>query len=472
MRKLLIIPLILILTLTLVQAEIKITHEAQQDSVGIGETATFIIKVENRGSGQETIRLEPVQQYGKWRVETPDPYILDIPAGNVRESELRITPLSKISVGTYNQKIIIKDFKDNVLQEILIPVKIGPFDYAVNTQLIMPEAIDPRDSPTIKVMVENLYPYDLINLDLELSSSIYKESQKIDLLGNEKVIKEFRFSVDPTVKAGDYIVTATVKNKAAVVGKDAQRISLSQFSDVTEKTIKEEGLFSTTITVEKTNEGNSKAAGKTVFRMTAFQKLFSSYNIKPTEVTNQEGQYVYVWDFVLEPGDSYIVSVKTNYGVLFLGVLILLAIIFMGHHLLSKKITITKKVMEVKKTKDGISGMKIMLHIKNKSAGNFNKVKIVDYLPKLVAPSKDFGTIKPTNVQRSASGSIRVIWDIPRLERGEERIISYKIRSKLSIIGRFGLPSAVVEYRNKKGRLVRIHSNRLTLLIPEEKDNE
>jgi len=470
MKKLLILPIIFLLTLTLAQAELKITNEAQQDSINLGETAVFTLKVENKGSTQQTIILDPIQQYGQWRVDTPDPYILDIPAGQMRESKVRITPLAKIKVGTYNLQIAIKDFKGNTFQEIVLPVKLGPFDYPVTTQLIMADVADPRDSLNVKIMLENLYSYDLNNLNLEIFSSIFKQSQKIDLLGNEKVIKEFKFSIDPSASSGDYSVIATLTNKGSIIGKDSKKISLTQFSEVTEKTIKEEGLFSSTITVEKTNEGNSKAAGKTLFRLTSFQKIFSSYSVEPTEITNEDGQYVYTWEFILEPKDSFVVSVKTSYSILFLSILILLAVIFLAHHFLSRKIIVTKKVMEVKKSKDGISGMKILLHVKNKSSFTFTKLKIVDFLPKLVAPSKDFGTISPTNVQRSASGAIRVIWDISKLERGEERVISYKIRSKLSIIGRFSLPSAVVEYRNKRGNLVRIHSNRLTLLIPEEKE--
>lgn len=470
MKKLLILPIIFLLTITLAQAQLKITLEPQQEGISPGETAIFKVSIENRGISSKFIFLEPLQQYGKWRIDTPDPYILDIGAGKVEISMIRITPLTKLKIGTYNQKITVKTLDKKFIQEFVIPVKITPFENAINTQIIMPEIVDPRDGIVVKVMMENLYNYDLTNLEVRVSSSLFEKTQSFDLMSDDKKIREFQFSFEESITPGSYLVTAQVRNKQALVGTDTKKFSLTEFSDISEKTIKEEGLFSSTITVVKTNTGNTKAVSKIIFRLTPFQKIFSSFNNEPDKITKEGSIYIYQWDSLLEPEESSSVSVVTNYAPLFLVIVILIVFIIIVHYWISRKITITKKIMQVSKTKDGISGLKIMLHIKNKSSFTFKKVRIVDYLPKLVAPSKDFGTLKPTNVQRSPKGSIKIVWDVPKLERGEERIISYKIRSKLSIIGRFSLPSAVVEYRNKGGKLVRIHSNKLTLLIPEEKE--
>ncbi len=470
MKKLLLIPFILLLSLTLVYAEnLKATIEPQQEGISFGETAVFKLTIENKGMTQRTFLLEPVQQFDKWRVETPDPYILDIGASKVGVTTLKVTPLVKFKVGTYNQKLIIKTIEGTFLQEIVIPVTIIPFENAVNLEIIAPDVIDAREGALIKVMLENLYNYDLPNLQVRVFSDLFDKTQTIDLMIDDKKIKEFNFDLDPNTKSGNYLITAEVKSKDMVMGRSVKKVIISQYSDISEKTIKEEGLFSSSITVIKTNDGNTKTIGKTIFKLTSLQKLLSSYSTDPTKISKEAGQYILEWDFPLESKESFAVTVKTNYGILFLGIVILLVFIIIIYHLLSRKIVITKKIMEVRKSQDGISGIKVLLHIKNKSSFAFTKLNITDYLPKLVAPSKEFGTIHPTTVQRSPSGAIRVIWDIPRLERGEERIISYNIRSRLSIIGRFSLPGATVEYRNKKGRLIRVHSNRLTLLIPEEK---
>ena len=61
---------------------------------------------------------------------------------------------------------------------------------------------------------------------------------------------------------------------------------------------------------------------------------------------------------------------------------------------------------------------------------------------------------------------MRLVWDLDGLDRGEERIISYVAKSKLSIIGRLALPDAVVEYYSGR-KYVHVCSNKLTLLTKE-----
>src|SRR3989344_7770202 len=103
MKKLLLIPIIFLLSLTLVYAEnLKATIEPQQEGINFGETAVFKLTIENKGMTQRTFMLEPVQQFDKWRVEIPEPYILDIGASKVGETTLKVTPLVKFKVGTYN----------------------------------------------------------------------------------------------------------------------------------------------------------------------------------------------------------------------------------------------------------------------------------------------------------------------------------------------------------------------------------
>ena len=57
----------------------------------------------------------------------------------------------------------------------------------------------------------------------------------------------------------------------------------------------------------------------------------------------------------------------------------------------------------------------------------------------------------------AAKGTV-LKWDIPELAPGEERLISYDIRSKLSIIGSFTLPRAKIKF-TKDGKDKIIFSN-------------
>ena len=54
----------------------------------------------------------------------------------------------------------------------------------------------------------------------------------------------------------------------------------------------------------------------------------------------------------------------------------------------------------------------------------------------------------------------KVTWSLAELDSHEQRLISYKIKAKLNILGTFSLPRATVEFKRKKGsRLSKAYSN-------------
>jgi len=75
-------------------------------------------------------------------------------------------------------------------------------------------------------------------------------------------------------------------------------------------------------------------------------------------------------------------------------------------------------------------------------------VKIVDVVPSIAEVRKEFaeGTLKPSSILKHSSKGTILKWDIPELAPGEERLISYDIKSKLSIIGSFSLPRAKIKF--------------------------
>ena len=61
------------------------------------------------------------------------------------------------------------------------------------------------------------------------------------------------------------------------------------------------------------------------------------------------------------------------------------------------------------------------------------------------------GTLKPTRIVRNSKKGTLIKWDFPTVEGYEERLITYKIHSKLGILGSFSLPSTVVRFEMPNG---------------------
>jgi hypothetical protein len=71
------------------------------------------------------------------------------------------------------------------------------------------------------------------------------------------------------------------------------------------------------------------------------------------------------------------------------------------------------------------------------------KIKIIDKLPNIVTLYEKFGAIAPDTVDVK---NRRLEWNIEALNKGEERIFSYIIYSKIGVFGKFELPVARAVY--------------------------
>ena len=68
-----------------------------------------------------------------------------------------------------------------------------------------------------------------------------------------------------------------------------------------------------------------------------------------------------------------------------------------------------------------------------------------------------FGSLKPTNVKKTMDGAM-LIWDIDDIVGGEERVISYKVKAGVNVIGKLKIPRALCRYRKGK-RAIIVKSN-------------
>jgi hypothetical protein len=81
-------------------------------------------------------------------------------------------------------------------------------------------------------------------------------------------------------------------------------------------------------------------------------------------------------------------------------------------------------------------------------------MSVIDRVPKLaeVSTQKTIGTLEPTKILKHEKKGTLIKWEIDTIESQEERILSYKIITKLSILGRFTMPQTIVKYQTKRGR--------------------
>ena len=117
--------------------------------------------------------------------------------------------------------------------------------------------------------------------------------------------------------------------------------------------------------------------------------------------------------------------------------------------------TIRKEVAVIGIEEGGISDLKVILHVKNRTGKNFDRITIVDKIPTIatVLKTTEVGSLTPTKITQTKEG-ILVKWELEKLEKYEEMVFSYTIKSRLSILGGLRLPQATARFfhENKERR--------------------
>jgi hypothetical protein len=117
----------------------------------------------------------------------------------------------------------------------------------------------------------------------------------------------------------------------------------------------------------------------------------------------------------------------------------------------------------------GISELKIQLDVRNRSKTILKNVHIIDKLPNLLDYQKEtkVGLLEPDRVLRHEKKGTILKWDCGSLEPFEERVLTYRAVSRLSILGGLSLPPSFISY-DREGIEGSTTSNVLYLKMAKE----
>lgn len=309
------------------------------------------------------------------------------------------------------------------------------------------------DSTTATIYFQNKAGSAFDNIIADFSCSFFKDAKTFTLSANEK--KKIEFAIDKEkskeLVAGPYLLTTNFE----ILGKKAETISIIKFTEKSgiQTTETQEGFLLRRYEITKTNYGNIPANIEIVVRKNIFSSIFTTFGITPTNYDTIGTKKFYVFQKTLMPGDSFNVVVQTNWWILVLFIFGIAITIYLIKRYSSRKLLVTKKVHFVK-TKGGEFALKVTIIVKAREF--VEKIKVIDKLPAMVKIYERYGTILPDKIDEKNK---RIEWNIEGLSKGEERVFSFIIYSKIGVVGRFELPrtKAIYEYR---GQIKEIDSNR------------
>ncbi len=284
----------------------------------------------------------------------------------------------------------------------------------------------------------------------------------------EEKTNEVLFSVDPLTKPGTKTLTLQLYYNDKNVAEASAEFDVQGYSDLKEKSSKNTFLFRTEERFTIYNNGNQPATAEKSFSVNLIKRLFTKFTPDAVKEKGLDGKSYYVIRQTLDPQETLAGSMVTDYRMLVLVIILLiLAVIF--YYVWRSPIVIMKNAEPMGQTKDGLSEVKVRLYLKNRARKPVHNLRVIDFVPHIaeIDRTTHLGSMEPVSIGKGKRGTVPR-WEMDALEPYEERIISYRVKSKLTLIGGIRLPDAKVTFDTGKGKERTIYSNSVNLTYKTE----
>jgi len=436
----------------------------------IDEFATFKLDITNNLNNKDEYRIYTLD-FPTWDVRTDpivNPITLELGPGEDGSVDLVVDPLKIKEIGTYLTNVNVRSKLTNDL--IVVPLKIiilstssliGGYVPTVVTGVEIPAKIDPREEVIIKINLNNQNVIDYPDLVVKLESNLIQETINTQLEPKGEKTLEIKITLDPlTSPQQDQLAVTVFKGDRKIINPIVRNMEIIEYG--IRELVKEEKKFLLTRSYYDFVSNNNGYQGKIKLETSTFESIFSSTSPKSNVVKENDKRY-FVLDVMLENNHMQVVVTK-NYIPLF-AVIALLILVIIGYYILRSPLHILKEAKNISKSEGGISAMTIVLHIKNRSKNKINGIDISDYIPGIVTVGGDvpIGSLQPTKVlKHEKKGTTIVRWTIEELDASEERVLSYRINTKLPILGSFSMSYARAVFKSR-GRTFTSGSNRVSI---------
>ena len=395
-----------------------------------------------------------------------DKYWTPIQPGEVKNISMIFSPprdeeegahVFTVSVQSINSNISVsKTFSLNV--ERITDVFIS--EIKLNKQILSPGetlVIQPIFTSLEKTTPTQVFVYTEILRD-GMSIQTFEDTLTVKPMSTETLVHTF--DITPTDIYGTYQVSVYEKdNLNNILDQKTVEFEISRVDEISKEKFILNNIFFTTTFITVKNNGNIPSC---TFYVTESLPLVSKHFFyperEPALVFERDNRIVYSWLITdLNPGESVTITYQLRFtNVLIATIIIIVSCVFVFWFFFRPKL-MKKYSGLLDKDKE----IKISLSIKNKSRKPLKNVIVKDFVPSLVKVLKDFDTLVP-EIKKKDIGT-ELIWKIKEIKPKEERILTYKIKPVIEVLGELKLPKAHFTFETKKGKRERIASK--TMII-------
>ena len=458
--------LCIILTTAAFAVDFSVSTETVKNSIFSDEVAEFIFTITN--TRQSSQRLTVFSNDPSWSVYVEGSQII-LGAGETKTVTVLLDPSSTLdSDRNYGVPITVRSVLTSQLQSFTIPVTIRGDQTRTYSPSIFVDVtigpeneIDPTESFDVTVRLINRNRLNIETLQLRLVSPLFEDTIEVALPPEERITKILTYQISPQTRP-------QTTNLEVFLRADERNLGSVQLIPF-EVVASQRGFSRTVITDSNrflkseykaniTNVGNVASTEVLSFQSSRWQRLFTQSNL-PLQYSVEDGNYVATYSVSLPPGERLQIEIIRNYRpftITLASIILLVLIALVSYYTFRSPVVVKKRIETLSKSTsdDSTSRLKIILDVKNRTSKLLEQVKVIERVPNITEVDKEFsvGTLKPTKVIANHSKGTLVRWDFSTLEPFEERIITYTITSKLSILGEIDLPATLVKFETQGGQ--------------------
>ncbi len=451
--------------------EIKFVDVKSQ--IAANETAVYELDIINNGPNEEFFTIYSPDIGWDFKTEPSYDKNIKVEAHHTYTTRILVTPLESMPYGLYGVTANVRNVNSNTVKSRALMIEIrnlaqiyGKYLPAIRVGTIMDPEVDPREDTVIKVVLENRNKLEIGDVWVNIRSSLINEDYKTSLGALEKKTLEFKVKFDDFEKPRMDVLHATAKTEVAgriyEFNADSFDYEIMEYGRVVEDVSETKGLLIKTKTILLKNTGNSDKKYAYQVKKPFLSGLYLSEDPNGN-VVKADGKKYIEWQVSITPNMSEKIVLKYNFWPI---ILILIFIgMGVGAYYMIRSPVVIKKSAVVTATKDGgMWRINVQIYLKNRSKNQIKNVIIKDKISNLleVQQEAEIGTIQPTKVLKHDKKGAIIHWDVGSLDRFEERIVTYKTKAKLSILGEIMLPHAVLSF-SRGNRTIQVYSNKVLM---------
>ncbi len=309
----------------------------------------------------------------------------------------------------------------------------------------------PNDNLELNYIISNIGGNVSENYKIEAlikkNSKILKRFQS-DILSlpkeTEKIFNE-SYILEDFAESGNYNIEINlIDRKNEIISTKIINFKVKEINKISQEEKKIFNLLEIETVISYKNNGNSNKDINLTSSFPKFLQYFFISEIKPINKKEIGSSVEFIWEIKnVQPNNDGEINYKILIWKIWVPLIIIIFIVILSLKFIFKVIVTKKTIFEDVENKD--SEIKVVIEIVNRTLTEIKDIVIKDKIPNIVSLIEKFDTIKPTI--KNDSDNIELNWNIDSLRPTESKIVTYRIKPKMEIIGNVKLNPVKVNYK-------------------------